>query len=233
MSPREPKRRAIGMIVPSSNRVVERVATQMLATRPEIDLCVARVPYAGIVEDDACPRYRLEAFDTAADLLADAGVDVICWNATRGAILGFAPDRELCQRLEHRTGIAAATTAIGTLALLGNRRGDRIGFITQGDEAEAAEVCQRFRSEGVDVVAQSWLGIVDNLDAAHFDPDELLARIENLATRSSLDTVVIWSTNLPGFAARLGAPPAWSSKILDSAEMGVQIAMDSLNRRHA
>ncbi|MDX3808987.1 MAG: Asp/Glu/hydantoin racemase, partial [Bosea sp. (in: a-proteobacteria)] len=70
----------------------------MLATHPEIDLCVARVPYGGIVEDGAPPRYRLETFDTAADLLADAGVDVMCWNATRGAMLGFAPDRELCQR---------------------------------------------------------------------------------------------------------------------------------------
>ncbi|RYE34567.1 MAG: hypothetical protein EOP23_04525 [Hyphomicrobiales bacterium] len=232
MSQREHKRRAIGMIVPSSNRVVERVATRMLATHPDIDLCVARVPYGGIVEGDACPRYRLETFDAAAALLADAGVDVMCWNATRGAILGFAPDRELCQRIEHRTGIAAVTTAIATLELLAKRGGERIGFITQGDESEAAEVSQRFRSEGVDVAAQSWLGIVHNLDAARFDPDELLARIDDLATRSSLDTVVVWSTNLPGFAARLGAPPAWSVEVLDSAEIGVQVALDSLNRRH-
>ncbi len=205
----------------------------MLSGQPEVDLCIARVPYGGIVDGGARPRYRLEVFDTAAALLADAGVDVICWNATRGAMLGFDPDRELCRRLEGRTGIATVTTALGTLERLRNRGRDRIGFITQGDEAEAAEVSARFRSEGVEIASRSWLGIVHNLDAAHIDPGALLARIEELASGSALDTVVVWSTNLPGFAAQLAGPATGSLNILDAAEIGMRTALDSLNRRHA
>lgn len=233
MSRREYRRRAVGVIVPSSNRVVERVATRMLSGQSEVDLCIARVPYGGIVDGDTRPRYRLEVFDTAAALLADAGVDVICWNATRGAMLGFDPDRELCRRIEGRTGIATVTTALGTLERLRDRARDRIGFITQGDEAEAAEVSVRFRSEGVEITSRSWLDIVHNLDAAQIDPGELLARIEKLASGSALDTVVVWSTNLPGFAARLAGPAAGSLNILDSAEIGMRSALDCLNRRHA
>ncbi|WP_173047119.1 hypothetical protein [Bosea sp. ANAM02] len=233
MSQREYRRRAIGVIVPSSNRVVERVATRMLSGQSEVDLCIARVPYDGIVDGGARARYRLEVFDTAAALLADAGVDVICWNATRGAMLGFDPDRELCRRLEGRTGIATVTTALGTLERLRNRGRDRIGFITQGDEAEAAEVSARFRSEGVEIASRSWLDIVHNLEAAHIDPGALLARIEELASGSALDTVVVWSTNLPGFAAQLAGPATGSLNILDAAEIGMRTALDSLNRRHA
>ncbi|BCB20407.1 hypothetical protein OCUBac02_33010 [Bosea sp. ANAM02] len=205
----------------------------MLSGQSEVDLCIARVPYDGIVDGGARARYRLEVFDTAAALLADAGVDVICWNATRGAMLGFDPDRELCRRLEGRTGIATVTTALGTLERLRNRGRDRIGFITQGDEAEAAEVSARFRSEGVEIASRSWLDIVHNLEAAHIDPGALLARIEELASGSALDTVVVWSTNLPGFAAQLAGPATGSLNILDAAEIGMRTALDSLNRRHA
>lgn len=216
-------RRAIGLIVPSSNRVVERVAGQMLAGHPNIDCCIARVPYGGIVETGTAPGYRLEPFDGAAMLLADAGVDVICWNATRGAALGFDADRELCRRIEDRTGIPAVTTSLAAVALLTAAAEKRIGFVTQGDEIESLDILERFRSQGVDIIDHSWLGIVDNLDAAYVGSDTLLAKARDLAARSSLDTVMFWSTNLSGYAARLS--PAADFGILDSAEIGIRAAL--------
>lgn len=230
MSETTSSRRAIGLIVPSSNRVVERVVGQLLAGYPDIDCCIARVPYDSIVGASSIPAYRLEPFDTAATLLADAGVDAICWNATRGAALGFDVDRDLCRRIEDRTGIPAVTTSLATVGLLIAEPRKRIGFVTQGDEAESLDILGRFRSQGVDIVDHSWLGIVNNLDAAHLGCRTLLAEARDLAARSSLDTIVVWSTNLPGYAARLSEYAA-AFTILDSAEIGILAALSSAAER--
>lgn len=221
--------RAIGLIVPSSNRVVERVAAQILAVYPSIDCCIARVPYGGILQAGSTLLYRHEPFDTAAMLLADAGVDAICWNATRGAALGFEADRELCRRIEDRTGVPAVTTSLATLGLLLAESSKKIGFITQGDEVESLDILSKFRLQGVEIVDHSWLGIVSNLNAAHLGAATLLTQARELAARSSLDIVVIWSTNLSGRVARLREPsPAFT--ILDSAEIGINAALSGISR---
>ncbi|MGO4671793.1 hypothetical protein AB4Z40_02755 [Bosea sp. 2YAB26] len=224
-------RRAIGLIVPSSNRVVERVAARLLAGTPEIDCCIARVPYDGIVAAAPAAGYRLEPFDTAAMLLEEARVDTICWNATRGAALGFAADRDLCRRIEDKTGIPAVTTALATLALLGAEPGRRVGLITQGDEAESLHVAGQFRRGDVDIREHLWLGITNNLDAAHLTGDRLLAEARTLAARSRLDTILVWSTNLSGYAAGLAADPASDPAILDAAEIGINAALISTSAR--
>lgn len=224
--------RAIGLIVPSSNRVVERVAARLLAGNPEIDCCIARVPYGGIVAAGlAGSGYRLAPFDSAAMLLEDAGVDTICWNATRGAALGFAVDRDLCRRIEDRTGIAAVTTALATVELLNVSPCGRVGLITQGDEAESAHVVGQFHSQGVNILDHLWLGISNNLDAAHLTGDMLLKEARTLATRSGLDSILVWSTNLFGYAARLAADPASDPTILDAAEIGINAALASATAR--
>ena len=74
-----------GVMLPSSNRTVERVAHAIRQDRPELDICMTRVPYDGHPTDG----YELESFRRATRLLSDTRPDVILWNATRGAMLGF------------------------------------------------------------------------------------------------------------------------------------------------
>ncbi|KFC75948.1 hypothetical protein FG93_00088 [Bosea sp. LC85] len=231
MSETASARRAIGLIVPSSNRVVERVAARLLAGTPEIDCCIARVPYGGIVAAGPSGGYRLEPFDSAATLLEEAGVDTICWSATRGAALGFAVDRDLCRRIEDETGIPAVTTALATVERLSVTPCGRVGLITQGDEAESLHVAGQFRRGGVDILDHLWLGITNNLHAAHLAGDTLLREARTLAARSGLDTILVWSTNLSGYAARLAADPASDPAILDAAEIGINAALASANAR--
>ncbi|AKC10780.1 hypothetical protein At15955_51780 (plasmid) [Agrobacterium tumefaciens] len=51
-------------------------------------------------------------------MLAQAKPGIILWNATRGALLSFEPDRQLCALIEEETGITATTTALETPKLL-------------------------------------------------------------------------------------------------------------------
>lgn len=212
---------AIGVIVPSSNRVVERVTRSILDDRPGIDACFARVPYAGHPPDG----YDMASFRQAASLLAQAHPEVILWNATRGALIGFTPDRQLCAAIEGETGIPCATTALATVDLLRRRNLRRIGLVAQGDDQDGVRLKQTFAQEGIDIVVGHNFGITDNFEAASVTPEEIEAQVIRLPTVADLDAVLIWSTNLAGheLSARLGE--RLGIPVLDSAALGILAAL--------
>src|SRR4051794_38817325 len=115
---------AIGTIVPSANRVVERVTAAVLTALPGVTAHHTRV--------DVAPgrEYDLDAMRRAAELLAHAQVDAICWNGTHGAGLGFDPDVLLCAAIHTPTGAPAVTSALATLELLRRRGARRIALVT-------------------------------------------------------------------------------------------------------
>lgn len=217
---------AIGVILPSSNRVVERVTHTMLSKLPAIDACFCRVPYAGHPPDG----YDLDPFRRAAAMLAQAKPDIILWNATRGALLGFEPDRQLCAMIAAETGIAADTTALATVDLLRTRGLNRIGLLAQGTDADGRRLAQTFGQEGVNIVAGHNLGITDNFQAAQVPAGELEKLASALAGQGPLDAVLIWSTNLPGHTlterleTRLGLP------VFDSTTIGLWSALAHVER---
>lgn len=95
----------------------------------------------------------------------------------------------------------------------------------QGNETESLDILGRLRSQGADIVDHSWLGAVDNLDATHLGVDTLLTRVRDLAARPSLDTVVIWNSNLSGYVTRLSEHAAAHFTIFDLAEIGIRAAL--------
>nr|WP_236760246.1 hypothetical protein [Agrobacterium tumefaciens] len=154
------------------------------------------------------------------------------WNATRGALLGFEPDRQLCAMLESETGIGATPTALATAELL-NARLRRIALLAQGDDTEGARLVETFHSEGIDIVAGYNLGITDNLEAAQVSATDMEKAATRLASKSNADAILIWSTNLAGhtlskaLGTRLGVP------VLDSTATGTFAALSHIARASA
>lgn len=214
--------RAIGIILPSSNRVVERVARSILDEQPGIDACFTRVPYAGHPPDG----YDMPAFHRAAEMLAQARPDVILWNATRGALIGFEPDRRLAAFVEKETGIPCTTTALATVDYLRRRNLRRIGLVAQGADWEGLRLKQTFGAEGVDIVAGHCLGIGDNFEAAGITPEEIRLHAMRLASVPDLDAVLVWSTNLAGHALTRLALNETHVPMLDSTTVGFESALD-------
>jgi maleate isomerase len=223
-----PADHAIGVIVPSSNRVVERVTQDVLSLIPAVDACFARIPYFGNGQGQPPDRYDETPFMTAAELLAHAGANVICWNATRGAALGFTPDRQLCARLEQHTGLPAVTTALAALDAFEHLHIRAIALVTHGTPEQGAVFKARFAAQGIRTTAELHLGFTDNFAAARAAPEPVMRFARDSAARGDVDAVLIWSTNLPGhgFAAELeteiGIP------VLDSAAIGVWAALRAL-----
>ncbi|OAS22418.1 hypothetical protein [Methylobacterium platani] len=209
---------ALGVILPSSNRVVERATEHRLAGATAA-ACYARVPYGAMLRGET---YDESVFLAAADLLADAGVAALCWNATRGAALGFTPDERLCAAIARRTGLPMVTTALAARARLraGNVR--RLGLVVQGGADEAALVGARFAEAGIAVARAVTLGITENRLAA-LVPLPRLAQAAREAG-ADCDAVLIWSTNLPGWRlpAAVGDVP-----LLDATTLGTDALLEA------
>lgn len=216
-----PARRCIGVIVPSSNRIVERVTENILGDAEGIDACYTRIPYTVPVAG----AYDVAAFVTAALLLADAGADVICWNATRGAVLGLDAERLLARAIHEATGLRMTSAYFALMALHRREQFGRIGLVTQGSASEGALVRRNIRAQGLPVSAELHLGIEDNRQAAYAD----LASVATFAgthADAGGDCVLIWSTNLPGHALETGVGREKEVRIVDSASIAIRSAME-------
>ena len=86
------------MLTPSSNTVLEPTCAAMLAGMADVSAHFARFRVTQI----ALSELALRQFDEqpmlqAAELLADAKVNAICWNGTSAGWLGLEADRALCR----------------------------------------------------------------------------------------------------------------------------------------
>jgi maleate isomerase len=211
---------AIGVILPSSNRVVERVTNVILADYPGVDACFSRVPYGG----HPANGYDLQPFLQSARMLAQAKPGIILWNATRGALLGFEPDRQLCALIEEDTGITATTTALETPRLFHRLGLTSIALLQQGDAGDGEHLVKTFAKEGISIVARRDLGIRDNFEASSVPSDEIIRQIIELAGEGP-EAILIWSTNLGGHALATELSDKTKIPVFDSAAIGTIAAL--------
>ena len=109
--------RRVGMIVPSGNILAEDQVRAMMPA--EIGLHVTRLKLKGssAAELDA----MIADLPKAADLLADARVDLIAFNCTAVSTRSCDADRTITDEIARTTGIAAVPEpgAAGIFAVLG------------------------------------------------------------------------------------------------------------------
>jgi maleate isomerase len=98
----------LGMLTPSSNTVLEPMTVAMLAGLPDVTAHFSRFR----VTDQAIQQFDDTELLRAAELLAHARVDIIAWNGTSAAWLGFDRDEQLCDRIRSATGVAACTSIL-------------------------------------------------------------------------------------------------------------------------
>jgi maleate isomerase len=117
----------------------------------------------------------------AAELLADAKVDVITWSGTAAGWLGFDSDRRLCERIHERTGIRATTAvlALNELLVIGGVR--RLALVTPYTADVQQRIVDNYAAEGITVVAERHLGICVNHDFALVEPATLQGLMREVA----------------------------------------------------
>jgi maleate isomerase len=217
-------RRAIGTILPSSNRSVERVTIAVLRHFPELDACFARIPFHGQGIGQPPDAYDAAPYREAAAQLRHAAVEVVCWNGSRGAALGLTQDEALCAAMAAEAGCAATTAALATARLLGVLGARRLGFVVPGEADDAVRAAAGL---GGELVAAHGLGQSDNFAAACTEPGDIASAVRQVA-KAGPDAVLIWSTNLPGWPVVPALEDELGLPVIDSGSAGVWGALAAL-----
>ena len=196
--PEEPVTRPLrlGVLTPSSNTALEPLTSALAAALPGASAHFSRFRVTEIALDAAA----LGQFDdapilAAAELLADAKVDVIGWSGTSSGWLGFDRDRRLVERIRERTGIPATTAVLALNELLALRDIRRIALVTPYTADVQQRIVANYAAMGIEVVAERHLGLRVNHDFAGVSPATLRELVAEVA-RAQPQAIATFCTNL-------------------------------------
>ncbi|MCW1840048.1 aspartate/glutamate racemase family protein [Prosthecomicrobium hirschii] len=211
--------RAMGVITPSANLVVERVTAAVLQSFPDISAHYSRSPVRGS-RDPFPASYNLDGMLGAARLLGDASVEAIVWNGSKGASIGFAHDRDLAAAITRETGIAATTSVLAIDADLKWRGITRVGVVTPYRRDEQERLCAVLEAEGYRVVAEAHSGVADNLAYMRVPPAEIAAMVGQVAAARP-EAVLTLCTNFPAAFQVAALEAAIGLPVYDTTLAGV------------
>lgn len=226
MSP-PPKR--LGMMVPSSNTVVEQETARLLPSDGSVTTHVSRLRIVQISGDEESRRqFELTQFCTAAQLLADAKVDLILWNGTAASWLGTDWDQRLIETVEAQTGIPTTTSIVAindALARLGARR---IGLVTPYVESLETPIIENYAAMGIRVAASVRRDLTENTAYAAITPDAIADMVREVA-RADVDAVLVLCTNLAGSSIVPALQEELEVPILDSVRVSLEHCLELLS----
>ncbi len=173
----------LGVLTPSSNTALEPLTSALAATVPGCSAHFSRFKVTEIsLSAQALGQFDDSKILAAAELLADAKVDVIAWSGTSSGWLGFDADRRLVERINDRTGIAATTAVLALNELLALRDIRRLALVTPYTGDVQQRIVDNYAKLGIDVVAERHLDISVNHDFALVDPDKLRELMREVAS---------------------------------------------------
>jgi maleate isomerase len=186
----------LGVLTPSSNTALEPLTSAIAAAVPGASAHYSRFR----VTEISLGARALGQFDdanilAAAELLADAKVDVIGWSGTSSGWLGFDADVRLCERIRERTGIAATTAVLALNELLEMRGIRSLGLVTPYTADVQERIVRNYAQAGIEVVAERHLGISVNHEFASVAPERLRQLIGEVAGASP-QAITTFCTNL-------------------------------------
>lgn len=227
----ETSRILLGMLTPSSNTVLEPVTTAILQDLAHVSAHFSRFRVTEIsLSETALGQFDDRPLLTAAELLADAKVDVIAWNGTSAGWLGFERDRQLCDRIQSVTGIPATTSVLALNELFLQQHITRFGLVTPYTADVQAKIVQNYTQAGFNCVAERHLDLAVNFAFSEVTADSITQQVRAVA-EATPQAITTFCTNLRAallvadLEAQIGIPiydtisvVVWKSLILAGAD---------------
>ena len=188
----------LGMLTPSSNTVLEQLTVAMLADLPNASAHFSRFKVVKIaLEESALRQFTHKPMLEAADLLADANVQTICWSGTSSGWLGFDKDHALVAEIELRTGVKACSSILAMNELLKKFKVKRLAFVTPYLSEIQERILTNYRLAGFEIVAEKHLGDQGNFSFATYSESDILNLCRAVAVEKP-DAIAIYCTNFRG-----------------------------------
>jgi maleate isomerase len=232
----------IGMLTPSSNTVLEPLTQAMLAATPDITAHFSRFRVTEIsLSEGALAQFDDRPILAAAELLADARVDVIAWNGTSAAWRGFDTDVQLCERITQATGVAATSSILALNEVL-RKTGADFGLMSPYLADVQDRIVANYAGIGMRCRSERHLGIQENF-AFSTIPPETIARLVREVAAERPSAIATVCTNMAAapltetLEAELGVPifdttalALWKSLSLAGADPSRIVGWGSLFR---
>lgn len=176
----------LGILVPSSNTSLEPLTCAILSSLPNISVHFSRFPVTKIApSQDALSQFDDAPILFAAQLLADAEVDIIGWSGTSAGWLGFDADEKLCRSITEKTGTMATTSVLALNKLLGMVRDQsadelKFGLVTPYLDDVQAAIQETYAKAGLAIKAESHLRKTVNVEFARVDEETLDRQMEEV-----------------------------------------------------
>lgn len=216
----------VGMLVPSSNTVLEPYTSAMFHALGE----AASVHYARfrVVEISMSSASRgqfdLAPILEAAERLAETEPDLIVWNGTSASWLGLHTDRNLCAAISDRTGVSATSTSLAFDAVFRGMGLQRLGVVTPYLPEIQTRIVENFASRGITVVAEAHLSDKGNHSFASYSPDVVAGLVRGVA-RAGPQAIAIICTNFRGAKVADALEAELKIPVFDSVTVTAAYAM--------
>lgn len=209
----------LGLLIPSSNVVLEPLAARLQTQIPSLTIHVARLGVLDIKLDPASrSQFELDAQVAAAKLLCDANVDCITWGGTSASWLGVAHDEAFVARMEEETGKPTTTCVLDINNRLADLDVTRLGLVTPYTDDVAAQINWNYTDMGFDVVASRNDGGTLSNDFAAIKSSVIAQMVQEVATAKP-DAIVIMCTNMAGADSAAQLERDLGFPVLDSASI--------------
>ena len=190
------KRILLGMLTPSSNTVLEPVTTAILQDLEHVTAHFGRFRVTEIsLSQSALGQFDDRPLLTAAELLADAKVDVIAWNGTSAGWLGFERDVQLCDRIQSATGIPATTSVLALNEIFQQQQITQFGLVTPYLDDVQSRILQNYQAAGFDCIAERHLKLSVNFSFSEVSAETINQQVRAVA-QAKPQAITTFCTNL-------------------------------------
>jgi maleate isomerase len=211
----------LGVLTPSSNTALEPLTCEIVRSLPGVSVHYSRFKVTEIgLGAGALGQFDEGPVMAAAQLLADAKVDVIGWSGTSAGWLGFDRDERLCERIRSQAGVPATTAVLALNELLRIRQVRTLALVTPYTQDVQQRIVENYRAIGVTVVAERHLGIRDNHSFAAVEPQRLRELIDEVAAQRP-GAITTFCTNLRAAPLAAGVEADTRIPLLDTVSTTV------------
>lgn len=216
----------IGLIVPSSNTVVEvdfyrRLPADCTLHTSRMYLEETTPEGEAVMLDEHLPR--------ATSDLASARPDVTVFACTSaGALRGNAYEAQLVDGLQGQTGSTTFSVAASVRWAIRAAGCRRVGVITPYVDSLNDKIAQSLQDDGLEVAGIHGLGITENFAIAEVEPERIVEFASECFAGSDIDLLFASCTNFRAFDAREEIHQALGLPVVTSNQAALAAVLDHL-----
>jgi maleate isomerase len=216
----------VGLIVPSSNSVIEADFYRRLPA--DTTLHTARM-YLVQTTPEGESAMLDDHLPVAINDLRTARPDVMVFGCTSaGALRGNDYEAELIKRIADETGAETFSVAAAVRRVIREAGGRRVGMITPYVDSLNEKIRQSLEDDGLEVAGIHGLGITENFAIAEVEPARIAEFASECFAGSDIDLLFASCTNFRAIDAREEIHAALGVPVVTSNHAALAVVLDQI-----